>query len=618
MKPAEILDRAKKLQSESRWDEAESVLSQGVRQFPAHPELNAAYGIALCLHAREAQALHHVEAANSSELLRMLAAHFHLKALADRKLGICDAQSQAAFESLAKLAAKQNVSYGPLPDLRLSACLIVKDEQANLPECLASIAGVVDEIVVVDTGSCDDTVDVALAFGAKVGVFEWCDDFAAARNASLDLATGTWALWIDADERLASNSQTALLSAMIRPHFGGFTIPIINFLSEDLKRDQLEHRPCRLFRLLPEIRFEGRIHEQITPSIARLGMPVAQLEGATIEHYGYLKSEMAEKEKIKRTVAMLQAELGENPTDSFQHFNLGNAYFTAGEFEKAAKEFELAADKGNGDYGQYMRHLWAFSLHNIGRFEDAIAICDTADAAGYGGVLIDYSRACSLAELGRLEQALESTRSAKTKKLNPGEPGDRSIEQWKVSSLETAILVTLQRKEEALEQAKANALEQPHNRDLWLDWIKTAEVAENSVALAEAFLAGANRFEFDSTMCVAAGRALECVGQLQNALECYHQAIELDPTNANAYFCAGDLLLKNSCPFESAECYQKGLLYDSANAEAWFMLGNAMYRSGSVEGAVLSYKKALEADPNHHRAASNLEIVLSDQEESAA
>src|SRR5579862_9526082 len=89
----------------------------------------------------------------------------------------------------------------------LSVCMIVRDEEENLARCLESVKPIADEIVVVDTGSTDATVQIAESFGAKIGHFEWCADFAAARNAAIELATSKWVLSIDADEWLPTETQ---------------------------------------------------------------------------------------------------------------------------------------------------------------------------------------------------------------------------------------------------------------------------------------------------------------------------------------------------------------------------------------------------------------------------
>lgn len=164
----------------------------------------------------------------------------------------------------------------------VTALLIVSNEAEFLPGCIASISESVDEILVVDTGSLDNTVELARQAGARVVHFPWVDDFAAARNFAIASCRTPWALYIDADERLA-------------PGFRGPIRSIIDprWLAADvLLRPRANYTPCRLtrlFRIDPRIRFEGAIHETILPSLERAsgaGKPIA-LTGLEIDHLGY-------------------------------------------------------------------------------------------------------------------------------------------------------------------------------------------------------------------------------------------------------------------------------------------------------------------------------------------
>lgn len=98
----------------------------------------------------------------------------------------------------------------------LSLCMIVRNEEQNLSECLDSVKNVVDEIIVIDTGSTDETVGIAESYGAQVEHFPWCDDFSKARNESIKYASGDWILWLDADERLLPES-IPVLQDLLRP-----------------------------------------------------------------------------------------------------------------------------------------------------------------------------------------------------------------------------------------------------------------------------------------------------------------------------------------------------------------------------------------------------------------
>jgi hypothetical protein len=153
------------------------------------------------------------------------------------------------------------------------------------------------------------------------------------------MATGDWALWIDADEEMTPESYNSIREAIIRPHFGGFFIRIVNLMDEQAEANQYVHTPVRLFRRIPEIRFEGRIHEQVLQSFESNGFLSATLSNATLKHYGYQPTVMREKDKLSRTIGMLEREVKENPRDAFHWFNLANAYSVA----KRPSDAEVAA-----------------------------------------------------------------------------------------------------------------------------------------------------------------------------------------------------------------------------------------------------------------------------------
>src|SRR5207237_2451906 len=110
--------------------------------------------------------------------------------------------------------------------MRVSLCMIVKNEEHNLADCLASVADLVDEVIIIDTGSTDRTKDIAAGFGARVFDFPWVDSFAAARNESLRHATGDWVFWMDGDDRLDPANRTKLqaLFASLKPENAAYSM----------------------------------------------------------------------------------------------------------------------------------------------------------------------------------------------------------------------------------------------------------------------------------------------------------------------------------------------------------------------------------------------------------
>lgn len=244
--------------------------------------------------------------------------------------------------------------------MRLSAVLIVRDEQDALPDCLASLADRVAEIVVVDTGSVDRTVDIARSFGAKIEHFPWCDDFSAARNYALGFATGDWILSIDADERLLT--PIADLSSDV----SGYYVTVI-------ADDSLRYLTPRLFRNRPEIRFSGVIHEMPATEFGRW----ETRSDIALQHTGYTQEKIAAKDKWERNLKLLDKQIARDPADPFAYFNKAAVLNVLGrhvEAQECARQailLWLPAKRNTGYVGQMFRAL-SQALGGQGRYEEAL------------------------------------------------------------------------------------------------------------------------------------------------------------------------------------------------------------------------------------------------------
>jgi len=217
-----------------------------------------------------------------------------------------------------------------------SAALIVKNEEQFLEPCLRSLQELVDEMVVVDTGSADRTKDVALQHGARVFDFTWCNDFAAARNHALSQVRGDWVLYVDADERVRGGQAALLRERLEHPDFVAYTV-------------QLHPHPAstaypelRIFRNDPRIRFRGRIHENIWPGIELYRSQHGGLIGASslvIDHEGY---QADQKGKHLRNLPLLWSELREDPGRVYCWCHLANIHAALGENDSAKKAWTRA------------------------------------------------------------------------------------------------------------------------------------------------------------------------------------------------------------------------------------------------------------------------------------
>lgn len=226
----------------------------------------------------------------------------------------------------------------------ISLCMIVKDEESNLPRCLKSVAAAVDEMIVVDTGSTDATGRIAKSFGAKVKKVPWADDFSAARNASLELAKGDWILFLDADEELEAGGAEVLRRLVSASDVEGYFVKIVSYLGQG---DWVEACPdvaFRLFRNRPEYRFHGAVHEQIVDVIQEK-RPQAKceiVEDLTLFHYGYLDEEVAGKGKKARNLTLLEKEVAARPDDRLLRYHYGVELFRAARYGAAAVQFVAA------------------------------------------------------------------------------------------------------------------------------------------------------------------------------------------------------------------------------------------------------------------------------------
>jgi len=220
---------------------------------------------------------------------------------------------------------------------RISLVAIARDEEADIGRCLASVRDVVSEMVVVDTGSSDSTVAIAESAGARVVHAAWTDDFAAARNRSLDEASGDWALVLDADEELVSpgTSLERIREALTDEATWGWQLRVRNLSPEAEMVEYTDVLLTRLFRLHPAVRYESRIHEQVTPSILRAGGKVGKLD-VTLLHHGYSRTTAQGSSRSGRNIRALESLVTERATDPYAHYQLGCALQAGGRPAEAA------------------------------------------------------------------------------------------------------------------------------------------------------------------------------------------------------------------------------------------------------------------------------------------
>ncbi|UBF27717.1 glycosyltransferase [Kovacikia minuta CCNUW1] len=269
------------------------------------------------------------------------------------------------------------------PQTFVSLCMIVKNEGKHLARCLASAQPYVDEIVIIDTGSQDNTLEIAAQFGAKVDFFKWCDDFAAARNYSLSKVSGEWVLHLDADEELIVEDLDFHQQLLAQPD-----VLIHAVTRTDINVPEaafLGGFHARVFRNLPGFRYVNRYHEQLQYQGDR-PLVYNHLEGVKILHYGNSDEAALREKTLTRDIPILESIHQQEGLSFWLLDCLARNYLRTDQFDKAQNCYQEAFDRllphligGEKPDGFYwvptLMHFMAAQALERNDFETARLLC---------------------------------------------------------------------------------------------------------------------------------------------------------------------------------------------------------------------------------------------------
>lgn len=321
----------------------------------------------------------------------------------------------------------------------VALAMIVRDAAEQLERCLESVRGVVDELVVGDTGSSDQTPEVAKRLGARVLPVRWEEDFAHARNQVLKAVRSDWVLVLDADERLDPAAGTEIPHLVRRTGCDGYLVTIRNYVLRLTDRiwdcpavpndgrlaetaaypGYVVHENVRLFRRQPGIEFRGRVHETVGSWIVQHGGQLGRAR-FVIHHFGLV---VAPEERARKTVLyrrLGQQKLLEHPEDAQAHFELGLVEFDNFHNDaEAARLFERACA-----LNPRLAVGWLFlglARERLGRHQEALEAFARARALGYHSALLDEAEGDAYYNRGDYEQARRAYRRALEKAPEQGE-----------------------------------------------------------------------------------------------------------------------------------------------------------------------------------------------------
>jgi FkbM family methyltransferase len=453
---------------------------------------------------------------------------------------------------------------------KVSLCMIVRNEEANLPDCLDSIADLVNEMIVVDTGSTDHTKEIASQRGANVFDFPWINHFSAARNECLRHATGQWIFWMDADDRLDEENRAKLraLFASLKNDMAGFVMKCLCVPDSNGVATVVDH--LRLFRNHPEARWTFRVHEQILPSLRRIGVTV-QWSDVVIHHTGYQDPAMRHR-KLKRDLRLLQLELADQPDHPFTLFNLGSVTQELGRTAEALKMFERSLER-SAPQDSIVRKLYATitQCHRaLGQQSEALAACRAGLDLFSDDVELLFQEGVTLRETGDVEGAircwercLQAPQGMHFASVNTGLRGHITRHNL------AAAYFDQHRHADAESQWKAALAERPHYEAAWRGLL-TLYLEQHRWPEVEQ-LAGATASNGDGQLqrAVIYGRLHLARKEFSTARQVLGDAIRRSPRALEPQILLSHALLQEAKDWQAAEGALRGILaIDPQHSEA--------------------------------------------------
>jgi len=343
----------------------------------------------------------------------------------------------------------------------VSLVMIVKDEVAFLTRCLDSVDGLADEIVLVDTGSSDRTMEIARARGARVLETPWKENFAEARNVAVEAAQGEWLVSLDADEEFAPGDATRLRDLLPTLDATGVLL-----LLKNTDAHHVEIFPTmKVWRARPDFRFRGRIHEVVDFGEAAKAPGFFHFSDILVLHHGYDQDMVAARGKNERNLRLLELQLQERPQDAITLFYIGRVHDAEGDFKTAAEYYRRALENDStGSFPAIRRNL-AAAYDLLGEPEKSLSVARHGVKIFPDYPDLWYLLGTAQYRLGKLDEAEVSFRKAaglgESVRRYPSMPGTADLLPWKGIA---ACLIETGRAPEALEFLEAVLRVDPADR----------------------------------------------------------------------------------------------------------------------------------------------------------
>jgi len=452
--------------------------------------------------------------------------------------------------------------------------MIVRDEQARIAECIESVRNVVDELVVVDTGSRDGTVEIVRSYGAEVVDHRWHDDFAAARNAGLDVARGDWILILDADEviarddhaelrRMASVGEPVAYRFVTRnygndPEIAGW---VTCAPDDPHARGFAGWHPSVKVRMFPNglgIRFSGRVHELVRDSIDRLGIP-RRTSDIPVHHYGRGPAGLPEH-KRRRYLELGLRKVADNPSDPKAHYELGNLMAEMGRLDDARAEYEAALALARGS-PPILAALGSVRYRQ-GHYPEAVRLYRSSLDADADQPETQRNLATAYVALG----------------------------DYRAARLELADLIA----------------GHPELRDLfYLEGIAAQESGDLEIAI-ERFAAELRREPGHRRAAAALADVASIRGYCGRIIELSRVLLDKHPSEPHLSNLCGEALFHDGQLDAAARLFETAVAADPSDSRAWNNLGVARIEQRRPREALAAFRNSLRLDPHNPVLQTNL------------
>lgn len=499
----------------------------------------------------------------------------------------------------------------------ISVCMIVKDEEKFLSKCLDSVKDYVDEIVIVDTGSTDGTVDIAKKYTDKIYFHTWEGNFSKHRNQARNYASKDWIFQIDADEELAPGCGKIVREAVEDDSIDSIYVTIKSAF--DNSRGEAVHNFIRIFRNNGKIHYEGRVHNRI------VGEEASKIYPIILFHEGYNLPPEESRKKFIRTTELLKKEIEENPQHPRAYHYLAASYLSEEMHEDAIgmalKAIQLADESNFKDYIYLWSHFIAsISYLKTNHLEEAEQICLKAIHKSHNHIdshylltIINYNKK-DWEKLFHHSSAYLSLLDRFKKK--PGEFGpmvqNTVNHRWRINIHRAFAYQEIEENKKADDEYLC-ALKYCDDKREFYKLLASFHNGRSEFAVAEEHLLKALRYnQYDSEL-YRVGVQIYCgLGIKDQEKKILKEILKRNAGDLEIFFRLGTIYLEEKRYKESSDLLEKVIEMDEGHLGARINLGVIARRSGDLKDAVRHLEKALEVSPNSLEALSNMGYVYFD------